>query len=127
MTTAIVSSNRIPSALSTSQCLRDSRTCPRSYRRECGNARPNPKHSQIAFQSDRDGMGEIFVMNSDGTNQTNVTNNPAADGWPCWSPDGTKIAFVSSRDGDMEIYVVNADESGLMKLTDNSAWDGGPT
>ena len=66
-------------------------------------------------------------MNSDGANQLNVTNSPAGDGWPCWSPDGTKIAFVSSRDGDMEIYVVNADGSGLTKLTDNSAWDGGPT
>ena len=87
----------------------------------------SPDGTKIAFQSDRDGVGEIFVMNSDGTNQLNVTNNPAADGWPCWSPDGTKIAFVSSRDGDMEIYVVNADGSGLTKLTDNSAWDGGPT
>ena len=87
----------------------------------------SPDGTKIAFQSDRDGVGEVFVMNSDGTNQTNITNNPAGDGWPCWSPDGTKIAFISSRDGDMEIYVVNPDGSGLTKLTDNSAWDGGPT
>jgi Tol biopolymer transport system component len=87
----------------------------------------SPDGTKIAFQSDRDGVGEVFVMNSDGSSQTNITNNPAADGWPCWSPDGTKIAFVSSRDGDMEIYVVNVDGSGLTKLTDNSTWDGGPT
>ena len=87
----------------------------------------SPDGTKIAFQSDRDGVGEIFVMNSGGSNQLNVTNHPAGDGWPCWSPDGTKIAFVSSRDGDMEVYVVNADGSGLTKLTDNSAWDGGPT
>ena len=87
----------------------------------------SPDDTKIAFQSDRDGVGEIFVMDSDGSNQLNITNNPASDGWPCWSPDGTKIAFISSRDGDMEIYVVNADGSGLTKLTDNTAWDGGPT
>ena len=87
----------------------------------------SPDGTNIAFQSDRDGVGEIFVMNSDGSNQRNITDNPAADGWPCWSPEGTRMAFVSSRDGDMEIYVVNADGSGLTKLTNNSAWDGGPT
>lgn len=87
----------------------------------------SPDGTKIAFQSDRDGVGEIFVMNSDGSNQRNITNNPAADGWPCWSPDGTRIAFVSSRDSDMEIFVVNVDGSSLTKLTNNSAWDGGPT
>ena len=36
-------------------------------------------------------------MNADGSGQTRLTNNPAADGEPAWSPDGTKIAFTSDR------------------------------
>ena len=40
----------------------------------------------IAFVSDRDGNGEIYVMNTDGSGQTRLTNNPAVDASPSWSP-----------------------------------------
>ena len=43
---------------------------------------------QIAFASDRDGNGEVYVMDADGSNQTRLTNNPAFDFGPAWSPDG---------------------------------------
>ena len=29
---------------------------------------------------------EIYIMNTDGSNQINLTNNPAYDGYPSWSP-----------------------------------------
>jgi Tol biopolymer transport system component len=51
-------------------------------------------------------------MNADGSGQINLTNNPAADDVPSWSPDGRRIAFASDRDGNREIYVMNADGSG---------------
>jgi Tol biopolymer transport system component len=87
----------------------------------------SPDGTKIAFQSDRDGVGEIFVMASDGSNPTNLTNHPALDGWVAWSPDGEKIAFVSDRDGNYEIYVMNADGTGQVRLTSNAEWDAGPT
>lgn len=71
----------------------------------------------IAFVSDRDGNFEIYVMDPDGENQTNITNNPSEDRYPAWSPDNTRIAFVSDRDGDFEIYVMNADGSEQTPLT----------
>jgi TolB protein len=46
-----------------------------------------------------------------------LTDNPAWDGKPAWSPDGTKIAFVSDRDGNGDIYVMNADGSNVIRLT----------
>lgn len=66
---------------------------------------------------------EIVVMNADGTNQVNLTNDPAADQGPVWSPDGTKIAFDSGRDGDEEVWVMNADGSNLTNVTNNSVGD----
>jgi Tol biopolymer transport system component len=46
----------------------------------------SPDGSQIAFQSDRDGNSEIYVMNADGINLRNLTNNPADDTLPAWYP-----------------------------------------
>ncbi|NOT09073.1 MAG: hypothetical protein HOP28_12810 [Gemmatimonadales bacterium] len=81
---------------------------------------------RIAFETKRTGNYEIFVMNADGTNPVNLSNNPALDFEPDWSPDGKKIAFVSRRDGNDEIYVMNADGSGQTRLTFNGAEDTGP-
>src|SRR5687767_7010101 len=35
-----------------------------------------------------------------------LTDHPAADTRPRWSPDGRRIAFVSARDGGSQVYVV---------------------
>jgi len=45
-----------------------------------------PTAGKIAFESNRDGNYEIYVMNADGSGQTNLTDNPASDGIPGWSP-----------------------------------------
>jgi len=85
-------------------------------------------NGKIAFTSIRDGNEEIYVMNADGTDQTRLTNNPAGDWNPDWSPDGTRIAFNSNREsGQDEIYVMNPDGSGVTDLTNNPASDGSPT
>jgi hypothetical protein len=80
----------------------------------------------IVFTSNRDGNGEVYVMNPDGTGQTRLTNNPAEDFNPAWSPDGSKIAFYSFRDGNDEVYVMNPDGSGQTNLTNNAASDAEP-
>ena len=65
-------------------------------------------------------------MNIDGSSPTRLTNHPAVDVFPAWSPDSCKIAFTSNRDGDFEIYVMNADATGLTQLTANRRVDGRP-
>ena len=81
----------------------------------------------IVFTSFRDGNPEIYVMDADGRNQENLTNHPAHDREPHWSPDGTKIAFVSSRDGGgSQIHVMNADGNYVIKLTDGQRTKGRP-
>ena len=82
---------------------------------------------RIVFESDRDGNQEIYVMNADGSEQTRLTDNLAADSDPNWSPDGQKIAFCSKRDGNWEIYVMNADGTEQTRLTNNQANDAYPS
>ena len=94
----------------------------------------SPNGEQIAYVNDigKDKESwdneEIFVMNSDGSGCTRLTDIPGNDHWPpTWSPDGTRIAFTS--DGNEEtgkIFVMNSDGSDLTKLTDDLAYDGFP-
>ena len=64
---------------------------------------------RIAFQSDSEGSLEIYVMNADGTAVSRLTNNPAVDVFPAWSPNGERIAFTSDRGGYPDIFIVNHD------------------
>ena len=84
-------------------------------------------NGKIAFQSDRDGNDEIYVMDADGTNVTRLTNHPAADRDPAWSRDGTKIAFSSTRSGIPHIWVMNADGTNPTQLTNTGSWDSEPS
>jgi TolB protein len=86
----------------------------------------SPDGTKIAFVSDRGGDDEIYVMNADGTDQTNLTNHGADDRNPTWSPYGSKIAFDSDREGNRDIWVMNADGTGLTRLTSNPADDRQP-
>lgn len=56
---------------------------------------------------------EVFLADSDGKNAHDLTNNPAFDGWPAWSPDGTRIAFASNRNARYQIFVMKADGSSV--------------
>ena len=74
-------------------------------------------NGRIAFETTRDGNFEIYSMNPDGSDQVNLTRDPAEDTDPVWSPDGTRIAFVKASEGHRNIYVMNADGSGQTNLT----------
>ena len=48
---------------------------------------------KIAFISDREGYGDVWIMNADGSDPVNLTQGRNCAS-PAWSPDGTKIAYI---------------------------------
>ncbi len=78
--------------------------------------------SQIAYASDVTGLPQIWLMNSDGTAQRQITDMPEGACQPAWSPDGGRLAFISPCAGNQEIYpgagifIINVDGSDLVSL-----------
>lgn len=91
----------------------------------------SPTEPRIAFYADSPGElnAEVYLIDADGRNLRNLTQNPAHDWDPAWSSDGQEIAFVSMRDGNAEIYVVDASclsRCAVRRLTYNSITDSAP-
>jgi Tol biopolymer transport system component len=72
--------------------------------------------------------GSIWVMNSAGGEQTQLTFSalPQDDVQPAFSPDGDRIAFVRGTSTDPEIFLMNANGSNQAPLTDNALADSEP-
>jgi len=70
----------------------------------------SPSGDKIVFRRMIGEMNsEVFLANGDGSDPHNLTNHPAFDGWPAWSPDGTQIAFASNRNANYQIFTMKAD------------------
>src|SRR5918994_3352399 len=74
----------------------------------------SPDGRRIAFTSNRDQQGEIYVMNADGSGQKRLTRRPGDDWAPDFSPDGRQIAFTQLPG---TIWLLNTDGTGLRRLT----------
>jgi len=87
---------------------------------EDGGPRWSPDGKKIVFTSDRTGHAEVYLMNSDGSQQTKLTTSPKDTSFngPDWSPDGTKLLYLHSLPNSGEIWIMNADGSGQTKLMD---------
>ena len=84
-------------------------------------------YGQIAFASDRTGLPQIFVVNWDGTELAQLTNQSNGACQPAWSPDGSRLVFISPCHGrgdfadgtysDSSLFVMNADGTDIKQLT----------
>lgn len=82
----------------------------------------SPNGQYIAFSSDRDGDGEIFIMNVETENVTQLTHNGGINWGAAWSPNGSQIAFASNYAGSgYDIYVVTIATGEMTRLI---AWGG---
>ena len=81
-----------------------------------------PTTEKIVFMSKRDGNAEIYSMNPDGSEQINLTQHPAADYNPAWSPNGKQILFSSDRDGIFDLYLMDPDGTNVQKVFKSSKY-----
>ena len=76
------------------------------------------------------GQLELYVMNADGSNSTQVTQNQAANFCPFFHPNGKQIIFSSNlgdpRGRNFDLYLINLDGTGLEQITYNETFDGFP-
>jgi Tol biopolymer transport system component len=73
---------------------------------------------------------DIYVMNADGSNKRQLTNNSAANFAPFFHPSGRQIIFSSNvhdpRGRNFDLYVINIDGTGLERVTTFEEFDGFP-
>ena len=67
---------------------------------------------------------EIFSINIDGSNETQLTDDKSEDKYPSWSPDSSKIVFTSNREKILntenkgfQVYVMNSDGTNQTRIT----------
>lgn len=81
----------------------------------------SPDGRRLVFESHRDGQGEIYVVNVDGSGLKRITSSPGDETHPSWSPDGKEILFDSNRGGTWNLYVMRPDGTRERRLTDPGA------
>jgi len=73
--------------------------------------------NRIAYSCMLDSSFDICTIKPDGTDMRRLTQDPANDESPCWSPDGRYIIFSSNRSGRYQLYIMTANGENKIKIT----------
>ncbi len=89
----------------------------------CANVYPifaqAPTIPKIAFMTARNKNRDVYLMNPDGSGMERITQHPAMDVGPKWSPTGEQILFESDRDRtplSWDLYLMDADGSNVRRI-----------
>ena len=82
----------------------------------------SPDSTAIAYMEKVSSRFDVFVMNVDGTNRRNITNDPNADDLlPRWSPDGKLLMFTKLIGTSTNVYTIRRDGTGLTAISNDGA------
>lgn len=110
-----------------------SEACQLTHTTDCYNGGPffSPDGSKIIFRADREepNMLQIYMMDMDGSNLVQLTNNDAVNWAPFWHPSGKAVAYTTSIHGhrNYEIYLLNVETGAQTRVTCHEGFDGLPT
>jgi len=85
-----------------------------------GSPGADSRQGKIVFNSERGGNFDIYLMNTDGSNQQRLTTWERGDQFPAWSPEGSRIGFTSwGREDGLRaaIFTMDADGSNVTRLS----------
>ena len=88
--------------------------------REISRPELSPDGSRFVMRVLRRTQDDIVVVDRDGSNWRDITNDKFFDRYPRWSPDGKRIVFTSDRTGRYEIWTINADGTDLRQQSFDS-------
>ncbi len=103
-----------------------------THTKECYNGGPfiSPDGRKIIFRADRQKKDylQLFVVNIDGTEERQLTNDEHVNWAPYWHPNGKIIAFTTSRNGhrNYEVYLMNVGTQKTHRVTNSPRFDGLP-
>ena len=89
-----------------------------------GSVTPSPDAKQVAYTvsyysvPQNKSNTELFVMNADGSANTQLTRTTWHEGQPTWIKGGTKLAYLSSESGSSQVWEMNPDGTERRQLTD---------
>jgi Tol biopolymer transport system component len=72
--------------------------------------------NRLVYTSSSGGNTDVWVMDADGMNRSQLTTSPGADNWPVVSPDGRVVVFVSERDGTPALWRMDIDGGRQQRL-----------
>lgn len=77
----------------------------------------HPSGKKLIFDREVDGKWQIFTLELDTGQVTQLTSGNYNHAFPSWSPDGKRITFQSDRDGTYQVYLMKEDGTGITQLT----------
>ncbi|NOT00850.1 MAG: hypothetical protein HOP29_09500 [Phycisphaerales bacterium] len=103
---------------------------PVTHTKDCYNGGPflSPDGKRIVFRADRQKRDylQIYVVDVDGSNEVQLTDNEHVNWAPFWHPNGKAILFTTSMQGhqNYEVYLMSVDTRALHRVTDSPRFDG---
>ncbi|MFN8529850.1 MAG: DPP IV N-terminal domain-containing protein [Anaerolineae bacterium] len=80
----------------------------------------------IAYTVRENAQTDLWVLPVDGRTPIRLTNSPADERDPVWSPDGRRIAYAGHQEGNWELYVRDLTSNSATRLTFDLSFQGAP-
>ncbi|MEM9773886.1 MAG: hypothetical protein AAF902_04855, partial [Chloroflexota bacterium] len=80
----------------------------------------------LVFELHKGGNSDLYALAIGRQNPIRLTNDPAADLDPVWSPSGREIAFTSRRFGNFDIFILDMQSGEVAQITSQQGYDGKP-